>query len=73
MQQNFKTLAKTFKQNTESFLMMIDIAKHLHQQRIKERKLNRDFETETDPELKDAKFDKMLAATRETIKKQGSS
>lgn len=36
----------------------------------KQRKLDRETELETDPELKDAKFDKMLAATPQTIKKR---
>jgi integrase len=36
----------------------------------KQRKLDREVELETDLELKDAKFDKMLSATRETIKKR---
>ena len=36
----------------------------------KQRKLDREVELETDPELKDQKFDKMLSATRETIKKR---
>ncbi len=34
----------------------------------KQRKLDREFELETDPEIKDQKFDKMLAATRQTSK-----
>jgi TolA-binding protein len=38
----------------------------------KQRKLDRDFEAETDPELKDTKFEKMLSVTRETIRKQGA-
>ena len=37
----------------------------------KERRLNRDFELETEPEVKDQKFDKMLSATSETIRKRG--
>ena len=36
----------------------------------KQRKIDREAELETDPELKNAKFDKMLAATRQTIKKE---
>ena len=36
----------------------------------KERKINREVELETDPDIKDTKFDKMLSATRETIKKR---
>ena len=36
-----------------------------------ERQLNRDFETETDPEVKDHKFDKMISATTERIRKRG--
>ena len=36
----------------------------------KQRKLDRKTELETNPELKDQKFDKMLSATRETIKKR---
>ena len=36
----------------------------------KEHKLDRDYEIETDFELKDQKFDKMLSATRQTIKKR---
>jgi hypothetical protein len=35
-----------------------------------ERKLNREFEVEADPELKDRKFDKMISAKRETIRKR---
>jgi hypothetical protein len=37
----------------------------------KQRKLDREVELETDPELKDTKFDKMLTTTRERIKRQG--
>ena len=37
---------------------------------VKQRKLDREVELETDPEIKDQKFDKMLAATRQTIKKK---
>jgi hypothetical protein len=37
----------------------------------KQRKLDRDFELETEPEVKDQKFDKMISATRETIRKRG--
>ncbi len=37
---------------------------------VKQRKLDREVELETNPELKDQKFDKMLAATRQTIKKK---
>ena len=40
------------------------------QLKIKQRKLDRETELETDPELKDHKFEKMLSATRETIKKR---
>jgi len=36
----------------------------------KQRKLDREVELETDPEIKDQKFDKMLAATRQIIKKR---
>ena len=36
----------------------------------KQRKLDREVELETDPEVKDQKFDKMLSATRQTIKKR---
>jgi hypothetical protein len=36
-----------------------------------ERKSNRDFETETDLVVKDQKFDKMLSATTERIRKRG--
>jgi TolA-binding protein len=36
----------------------------------KQRKLDHEVELETDPELKDHKFDKMLSATRETIRKR---
>jgi hypothetical protein len=32
--------------------------------------LDREVELETNPELKDQKFDKILAATRQTIKKR---
>jgi hypothetical protein len=32
--------------------------------------LDREVELETDPEIKDQKFDKMLAATRQIIKKR---
>ena len=35
----------------------------------KQRKLNCETELETNPELKDQKFDKMLSANRETIEK----
>jgi hypothetical protein len=70
LQQNFKTLTESFKQHNESFLIILDIVKHLDQQGQKERKLDRDFEVETDLELKDQKFDKMLSATRETIRKR---
>ena len=35
----------------------------------KQRKLDREVELETDPEVKDQKFDKMLSATGQTIKK----
>ena len=38
----------------------------------KQRKLDHEVELETNPELKDQKFDKMLSATRETIKKRGA-
>ena len=37
---------------------------------VKQRKLDREVELETNPELKDQKFDKMLAATRQIIKKR---
>lgn len=37
-----------------------------------ERKLDREFELEQDPVAKDQKFDKMLSATRETIRKRSS-
>ena len=36
----------------------------------KQRKLDRETELETDPEIKDTKFDKMLSATRQNIKKR---
>jgi integrase len=36
----------------------------------KQRKLDHETELETDPNIKDQKFDKMLAATRQTIKKR---
>ena len=38
----------------------------------KERKIDREVELETDPEVKDTKFDIMLSATRETIRKKGT-
>jgi hypothetical protein len=38
----------------------------------KKRKLDREVELEQDPELKDATFDKMLTATRQTIRKRGA-
>jgi integrase len=38
----------------------------------KERKSNRDFEHETDPAVKDQKFDQMLTTTRDRIKHQGN-
>jgi hypothetical protein len=34
--------------------------------------LDREFELEKDPEIKDSKFDRILSATRETIRKQGA-
>ena len=70
LQQGMKTLTKSFKQHSESFLIILDIAKRLGQQGQEERKLDSETELETDSELKDQKFDKMLAATRETIKKK---
>ena len=48
LQQNFKTLTESFKQHNESSLIILDIVKHLDQQGQKERKLDRDFEVETD-------------------------
>ena len=38
----------------------------------KQRKINRETEVETDPDIKNQKFDKMLSATRETIRKKGT-
>ena len=36
LQQNFKTLAESFKQHNESFLIMTDIVKYLNQQTDKQ-------------------------------------
>jgi hypothetical protein len=36
------------------------------------KNLDRAAELETDPEVKDQKFDKMLSASRETIRKRGA-
>ena len=38
----------------------------------KQRKIDHEVELETDPDIKDQKFDKMLSATRETIRKKGT-
>ena len=69
LKQGMKTLLGNFKQHNESILILTDIIKDLGQQGQKERKLDREVELETDPELKDIKFDKMLTASRETIRK----
>ena len=47
-----------FKQHNESILILTDIIKDLGQQGQKERKLDREVELETDPQVKDQKFDK---------------
>ncbi len=68
LKKGYDTLKDSLKKTLESLGIVTEIVLKMDKQKQKERKLDRDFETETDPELKDKKFDKMLAATRETIK-----
>ena len=59
------------KEHAKRFAELHEKIQVLKAQFDNERQLNRDFETETDPEVKDHKFDKMISATRETIRKRG--
>ncbi len=70
LRNGFDSLKDSFKKTAESLGIVTDIVLKMDKQKQKEKKLDRDFEVETDPDIKDQKFDKMLAATRETIKKR---
>jgi integrase len=58
------------KQHAQKFADLYEKFQALISAQDKERKLDRETELETDPDIKDQKFDKMLSATRETIKKR---
>ena len=67
-----KELAQQRKEMDQKFADLYNKIQSLTVSQNKQRNLDRDFELEKDPEIKDQKFDKMLSATRETIRKQGA-
>ena len=63
-----KELAQQRKEMDQKFADLYNKIQSLTVSQDKQRKLDREVELETDPDIKDQKFDKMLAATRETIR-----
>jgi integrase len=65
-----KEYSKNMKEQNQRLSMLEEKFDQLTTKFNIERKLDREFESETDPELKDKKFNNMISAKRETISKR---